>query len=58
MLSKVTHPDDATATEPFWAQVWDGLFDVYAGGHVNSPEELGPILRDELGLDVRAATTP
>lgn len=34
----------------FASQVWDAVFDEYAEGHINSPEELGPLLQKYLGL--------
>jgi hypothetical protein len=53
MLTDVTHPAADLANKPFWSQLWDALFDEYRGGHINTPEELGPILHDVLGIDLK-----
>ena len=54
MLSRVTHPSDFPGmAKPFWAKLWDALFDSFVEGNINRPESLGPILRDHLGLRVR-----
>jgi hypothetical protein len=63
VLSKVTHPaGDMTLSDgtvkPFWARVWDGLFDEIRGEHTNTPEELGPVLHDELGVEPRPPKKP
>jgi hypothetical protein len=39
-------------------RVWDALFDETRGGHTNTPEELGPILHEELGVQPRPPKKP
>jgi hypothetical protein len=52
MLTDVTHPAADLPNKPFWSQLWDALFDEYRGGHINTPEEFGPILQKYLGIDL------
>ena len=42
--------ESATLREPFFAKLWDALFDSYSAVNLNSPEGLGPILHGHLGL--------
>ena len=59
MLTYVTHPGDVPGmAKPFWAKLWDALFDSFTEVNINRPERLGPILRDHLGLKVRPPRRP
>jgi hypothetical protein len=54
MLSYVTHPADYPGmVKPFWARLYEALFDSFVEGSINRPENFGPVLRDHLGLRVR-----
>ena len=54
MLSYVTHPADYPGmVKPFWARLYEALFDSFVEGSINRPEAFGPVLRDHLGLRVR-----
>ena len=51
MLTDVTGPE--VDGYPFWARLWDALFDEVQAGQINTPEVLGPILHKHLGLEAR-----
>ena len=51
MLTDVTGPE--VDGYPFWARLWDALFDEVQAGQINTPEVLGPILHRHLGLEAR-----
>ena len=59
MLTYVTHPTDYPGmVKPFWARLYEALFDSFVDGAINRPESFGPILRDHLGLKVRPPRRP
>ena len=51
MLTDVTGPE--VDGYPFWARLWDALFDEVQAGQINTPEVLGPILHKHLGIEAR-----
>ena len=56
LIAAATDPAEGKVTEPFFAKVWDALFDSYDAANLNSPEGLGPILHAHLGLPGRLPT--
>lgn len=59
LVADATGPERLLSTgkrQPFWSQVWDAIFDVSDVTHLNSPEGLGPILHEHLGLPGRLRT--
>jgi hypothetical protein len=56
LIAAATDPAEGKAMEPFFAKVWDALFDSYDAVNLNSPEGLGPILHAHLGLPGRLPT--
>jgi len=59
MLTYVTHPADfPRMAKPFWAKLYEAVFDSFVEGAINRPESFGPILRDHLGLKVRPPRRP
>jgi hypothetical protein len=51
MLTDVAGPE--IDGYPFWARLWDALFDEVQAGQINTPEVLGPILHRHLGIEAR-----
>lgn len=55
MLTDMTGPE--LDGYPFWARLWDALFDEVEDGQINTPEMLGPILHRHLGIDLAPPAT-
>ena len=56
LIAAATNPAEGKVKVPFFAKVWDALFDSYDAANLNSPEGLGPILHAHLGLPGRLPT--
>jgi hypothetical protein len=56
LIAAATNPAEGNVKIPFFAKVWDALFDSYDAVNLNSPEGLGPILHAHLGLPGRVRT--
>jgi hypothetical protein len=41
-----------------WRSIWNAVFDTTDGGHINTPETLGKILQEDLGLPRWGGTLP
>jgi hypothetical protein len=54
LVAEATGPERLLSTgkkQPFWSQVWDGIFDAAGDeAQLNSPEWIGPIIHEHLGL--------
>jgi hypothetical protein len=46
----INDPTRRGIQRPFWSHVWDALFDVPDGNHINRPEIIGKVLQQNLGL--------
>ncbi|HEY7077790.1 MAG TPA: hypothetical protein VH418_20580 [Solirubrobacteraceae bacterium] len=56
LIAAAVNPAEGKVKIPFFGKVWDALYDSYSAVNLNSPEGLGPILHQYLGLPGRVRT--
>jgi hypothetical protein len=56
LIAAAANPAEGNVKIPFFAKVWDALYDSYDAVNLNSPEGLGPVLHAHLGLPGRVRT--
>jgi hypothetical protein len=56
LIAAAVNPAEGKVKIPFFGKVWDALYDSYSAVNLNSPEGLGPILHEYLGLPGRVRT--